>query len=156
MDCLAIELKTPIVNDRGENVGYLDLEIIPVSPDGEEVHPSHGNADDDKSFLFPYQEPENEDWMQLGTRVDFRVGIHAAQGLNKGHAAEAYCRYQFFMDEEFTETARYSGKVRLTPVIPLFHYLVFSQVHHPSGISWQRSPCHPLPTCFCGISNGMN
>ncbi|XP_065896564.1 kinesin-like protein KIF28P isoform X2 [Dysidea avara] len=96
--CYMIEFeeKLAITDYKGNEVGHLEVEVLPCNPDGTMI------SDDDDPFV--------EDPSELvGKSINFLIRIKEAVGLPSKFSKNLHCKYKFYLDKEETVTKSISG-----------------------------------------------
>ncbi|KXJ25651.1 Kinesin-like protein KIF1A [Exaiptasia diaphana] len=83
-----------ITDFRGKEVGYLNVEVVPLDSKGKEI------TEDTDLFI---DNPRD----LIGEKLDFVVRITSARGLPKKYT-DVYCSYKLFLDED-PKTEKVSG-----------------------------------------------
>lgn len=96
---------TSIISSTFEVFGKLNLNVIPVDPDGNE---------DLADEMIP---DEQEDLLER--RIDFIVKIDNAENLPLDFCRDVYCQYSFFLDNQKYKTGKIKGKNQN----PKFNYM---------------------------------
>lgn len=75
-----------ITDFRGKDIGYLNVEVVPLTDSGKEI------TEDDDIFVEDPSELE-------GKKLNFVVRVQSAKGIPKRYT-DVYCRYSLYLEED--------------------------------------------------------